>query len=87
MKIQGEYNDEKGLYWGVKFLSERYKKPVYREWQAVDDFVSLDGKVHDSARIDCLERHLKMIEKQMSEGLDIRGYFIWNFMDNFEWLF
>ena len=85
----GNVIDEKGLYWGIKFLQERYKKPVYilENGRAVDDFVSLDGKVHDPARIDCIARHLKMTKKLIDEGADIRGYFVWSFMDNFEWLF
>jgi beta-glucosidase len=49
------------------------------------DVVSLDGKVHDPNRIDFLHRYLLELEKAADDGADIRGYFLWSFMDNFEW--
>ena len=52
---------------------------------ACHDWVSLDGKCHDPNRIDYLNRHLLQMEKAMDEGVDIRGYFQWSLMDNFEW--
>lgn len=75
------------LYWGPKFLYERYKKPFYisENGMACHDTVSLDGKVHDPNRIDYIERYVTELLKAKSEGNDIRGYFYWSFMDNFEW--
>ena len=49
------------------------------------DTVSLDGKVHDPNRVDFLHRYLLELEKAVDDGADIRGYFLWSFMDNFEW--
>ncbi len=74
------------IYWGPKFLYERYKKPIYitENGTSCHDVVSLDGKVHDPARIDFLARYLKQLEK-VSDEADIRGYFQWSLMDNFEW--
>ena len=51
------------------------------------DWISLDGKVHDPNRIDFLERYLCELEKAANDGADIDGYFLWSFMDNFEWSF
>lgn len=75
------------LYWGPKFLYERYKKPIYitENGMSAIDTVSLDGKVHDPNRIDFLHRYLLELQKAATEGIDIRGYFQWSFMDNFEW--
>lgn len=75
------------LYWGPKFLYERYKTPVFisENGMPCHDTVSLDGKVHDPNRIDFIERYLKNLEKCRNDGADIRGYFYWSFMDNFEW--
>ncbi len=75
------------LYWGMKFIYERYRHPVYitENGIACSDVVSLDGKVHDSNRIDFLDRYLSSLQKAADEGVDIRGYFLWSFMDNFEW--
>ncbi|GAH73082.1 unnamed protein product [marine sediment metagenome] len=44
------------------------------------------GKVHDNKRIDYLEDHLKKKWSSLiKKGADIRGYFLWSLMDNFEW--
>lgn len=75
------------LYWGTKFLYERYNIPLYitENGMSAHDAVSLDGKVHDPNRTDFLQRYLIELEKAYDDGVDIRGYFLWTFMDNFEW--
>lgn len=74
------------LYWGPKFLYERYKKPIFitENGMSCHDVISLDGKVHDPNRIDFLARYLHEL-KRASDEADIRGYFQWSLMDNFEW--
>ena len=49
------------------------------------DWVSLDGAVHDPQRIDLLQRYLREMKRAMADGVDIRGYFHWSILDNFEW--
>ena len=49
------------------------------------DVISLDGKIHDSNRIDFLHRYLLQLKEAVEEGVDIDGYFHWSFTDNFEW--
>ena len=75
------------LYWGPKFLYERYNLPIYitENGLACHDVVSLDGKVHDPNRIDFLNRYLLSIKKAIEDGIDVAGYFEWSFVDNFEW--
>lgn len=75
------------LYWGPKFLSERYKLPVVitENGLASMDWVHHDGKVHDLGRIDYLTRYLRQLRRACNEGVDVRGYFQWSIMDNFEW--
>ena len=53
---------------------------------ASDDKV-VDGEVDDRARIAFLNRHLAAVDQAVKAGVDIRGYFIWSLMDNFEWAF
>lgn len=74
------------LYWGPKFLYERYHKPIYitENGMACHDTVSVDGRVHDPNRIDFLSRYLHELKRAAGE-IDIRGYFQWSLMDNFEW--
>lgn len=75
------------LRWGPKFLYERYKLPIYitENGMSAHDAVSLDGKVHDPNRIDFVHRYLIELEKATDDGTDVSGYFLWSFMDNFEW--
>ncbi len=74
------------LYWGPKFLYERYQKPLFitENGLSCQDSISLDGKVHDPARIDFLARYLHEL-KRAADEIDLRGYFQWSLMDNFEW--
>ncbi len=75
------------LYWGAKFLYERYKTPLYitENGYSGADIVTEDGCVHDTERIAFLDKYLSCLQKAADEGIDIRGYFLWTFLDNFEW--
>lgn len=75
------------LYWGVKFLYERYKMPLYitENGMSCHDIVSSDGQVHDPNRITFLDKYLSALQRASDEGADVRGYFLWTFLDNFEW--
>lgn len=46
-----------------------------------------DGRVHDQRRIDYLQRYIGQVGRALAEGADLRGYFHWTLMDNFEWAF
>jgi beta-glucosidase len=75
------------LYWGPRFLYERYKLPIVitENGMATTDWVHLDGKVHDPQRIDFLTRYLREYHRAITEGVKAEGYFVWSIMDNFEW--
>ena len=77
----------KALYWAPRFLYERYNKPIVisENGMANTDGVSLDGKVHDPQRVDYLHRYLREFRRAGEDGVEIAGYFLWSFMDNFEW--
>jgi beta-glucosidase len=51
---------------------------------AFDDVVT-DGAVHDAERVDYLRRHLAAAHRAIEDGVDLRGYFVWSLLDNFEW--
>ena len=74
------------LYWGPRFLYERYKKPLYitENGMACRDTVDPGGKVNDTARIDFLKDYLCELSRAADET-DLRGYFHWSLLDNFEW--
>ncbi|MEU4512817.1 GH1 family beta-glucosidase [Nonomuraea wenchangensis] len=52
---------------------------------AFPDPVGQDGLVHDADRVDYLRRHLSAVAEAIAGGADVRGYFVWSLMDNFEW--
>ena len=54
---------------------------------AFDDVVSPDGAVHDANRVDYLHRHIDAVGDAIDQGADVRGYFVWSLLDNFEWSF
>jgi beta-glucosidase len=75
------------LYWGPRFLYERYRLPIVvtENGMSGTDWVSLDGAVHDPQRIDYTRRYLLALRRAIADGVDVRGYFHWSIMDNFEW--
>lgn len=75
------------LYWSPKFLYERYGVPVMitENGLANNEWVSLDGCVHDPQRTDFIERYLKELKRAADSGVDIMGYLHWSVMDNYEW--
>ena len=52
---------------------------------AFDDTVAADGSVPDPERLDYLRRHFTAAHRAMARGVDLRGYFVWSLLDNFEW--
>jgi len=75
------------LYWGPKWLYERYRLPILISENGLSchDWVSLDGRVHDTQRSDFIARYLQQLRRAMSKGVPVQGYFYWSLLDNFEW--
>jgi beta-glucosidase len=63
--------------------------PIYitENGYARKDTVESDGRVHDRERIEYLKRHLEVCAKLIKEGVNLKGYYVWSFLDNFEWSF
>lgn len=71
-------------------FKERYGEklpPIFitENGAAINDEVDQDGKVHDQRRIDYTDVHLRAIKDAMEQGVEVRGYFHWSLLDNFEW--
>lgn len=75
------------LYWGPKFLYERYKKDILitENGMADCDIVAPDGGVHDGSRIAFLDQYISELQRASDEGVSVMGYFHWSYCDNFEW--
>jgi beta-glucosidase len=54
---------------------------------AEHDTVSEDGAVHDTDRVAYLRGHLNALRAAIDAGVDVRGYYVWSLLDNFEWAF
>lgn len=79
---------------GLHELIMRYSReapglPMYitENGAAYDDKMDADGRVHDPERIAYLHGHLRAVRRAIAEGADVRGYYLWSLMDNFEWAY
>ena len=75
------------IYYLAKFAWERYRLPVLFTENGFSniDFIMIDGKVHDTQRIDYIHRYLLSLHRAIEEGIPVEGYLYWSIMDNFEW--
>jgi beta-glucosidase len=80
--------DADGLRRLLRWLHDTYPglPPVYitENGRACPD-VPVDGVIDDAERIDYLDGHLAAVAQAVEEGVDVRGYFVWSLLDNFEW--
>ena len=77
-----------GLLRQLRWISsESGNMPLYitENGSAEKDELTADGRVHDAARIDYLRKHFKAAAEAIGEGINLKGYYIWSFIDNFEW--
>lgn len=78
----------KSLGHALRELSRSWKLPpihITENGAAFDDVVSADGAIHDERRLAYLRDHLIEIAGLIEAGVDIRSYFAWSLLDNFEW--
>jgi beta-glucosidase len=78
-----------GIYDLLMWIRKEYKNPaVYiTENGAAFKDVPAGNRVHDPERTDFLAQYLAMVNRAIRDGCDIRGYFVWSFLDNFEWAY
>ena len=80
---------------GMQDLFEAFKRdypnlpPIYVTENGMSSHDTLDaaGQVDDVQRQSYIKRHFAACSRAMDNGVDVRGYFIWSLMDNFEWAF
>ena len=66
-----------GLY-NVLMSAKKYNLPIYILENGVAD-------AQDQYRASFIKEHLKMVHRAIQDGCDIKGYFYWSLLDNFEW--
>ncbi|WP_030869293.1 GH1 family beta-glucosidase [Streptomyces sp. NRRL S-37] len=82
--------DPTGLYDLImRYNREAPGLPIYitENGAAYDDKPDADGKVHDPDRVAYLHGHLSEVRRAIADGADVRGYYLWSLMDNFEWAY
>jgi beta-glucosidase len=78
-----------GLTETLKLIDQRYDGiPIYVTecGAAFKDPMAEDGKdVPDPERVEFFRQHIQAAQQALTEGVDLRGFFVWSLMDNFEW--
>jgi beta-glucosidase len=80
--------EPEGLYDCLVRLATDYEPPpllVHENGGAFPDDVGADGRVHDADRRAFLDAHIRSAHDAIAAHVDLRGYFVWSLLDNFEW--
>lgn len=80
--------DPQVTYWLPRLAKEVYNAPeiyITENGACCDDRMSPDGEVYDTDRVLYLRESLKSVSRCVKEGYPLKGYFLWSFVDNFEW--
>ena len=78
------------IYWAPRLAAKIWNiDTIYisENGTSSSDHLAKDGKVYDLDRIMYLRNYLTQLQRATSEGVPVRGYFLWSLMDNFEWTF
>lgn len=75
--------DPMGLRITLNQMYDRYGLPLYiaENGLGTSDVLEADGTVHDPYRIDYLRRHVESLREAVIDGVDVRGYMVWGFID------
>jgi beta-glucosidase len=92
-KAGGEITDMKwevypeAIYRGLKRMATYpgMKKIIITENGAAFPDAVVNGEINDTRRLNYIQQNLKQVLRAKREGVKVDGYFIWSFMDNFEW--
>lgn len=96
-KLIGPRADSPWLYvvpWGMhrmlRWIADRYHNPpIYITENGVsvpgESDLPIEQAVHDQFRIDYYDQYISNVSLAIKEGVNVKGYFAWSFMDNFEW--
>ena len=80
--------DPSGMLELLTGLSRRYPDlplMITENGAAFHDTVDEDGQVHDADRVSYLHGHIDAVGEAIDAGANVRGYFLWSLLDNFEW--
>ncbi|CAL1391177.1 unnamed protein product [Linum trigynum] len=81
----------KGIYDILCYIKRKYNDPViYITENGIDEFnndkvLPAAESLHDKMRIHYHRRHLYYLQKAIRDGVNVKGYFAWSLLDNYEW--
>lgn len=79
-----------GLKTVLRFIDQEFDHPaIYiteNGWGEFDEQCDKNGQVFDVQRKEYYRLHLEVCREVLESGIDLRGYFTWSLMDNFEWM-
>ncbi|KAK4253761.1 hypothetical protein QN277_010396 [Acacia crassicarpa] len=95
-ELIGEKAASEWLYvvpWGIRktlnYIAQKYKLPLYVTENGMDDEdddkVPLNEMLDDKLRVRFFREYLASVASAIKDGVDVRGYFAWSLVDNFEW--
>jgi beta-glucosidase len=76
------------IYWTLRHAHTLYQPRnlyVTENGAGYEDHPNADGEIIDLHRRDYVRNHLIAVHRAIEDGLPVRGYFLWSFLDNFEW--
>ena len=76
------------FYWAVRFAAEVFGVQSFymtESGAAFDDDITPGGEIIDLHRREYLRSYLVELHRAVVEGFDVRGFFVWSLLDNFEW--
>lgn len=82
------YVGPEALYWGPKLIHDLWRpKAMYITENGCSsaDQVTPDGHVYDTDRVMYFRNYLTQLHRGVSEGVPVKGYFLWSLLDNYEW--
>ncbi|WP_291869895.1 GH1 family beta-glucosidase [Bradyrhizobium sp.] len=78
------------IYWAPRLAAKVWNiETIYisENGTSSEDKLGPDGQIYDLDRVMYLRNYLTQLQRATSEGVPVRGYFLWSLMDNFEWIF
>ena len=71
----------------IRLTRDYTNLPLYitESGAAFHDYVDPEGKVDDVERIAYLDAHVRAAARAIADGVELRGYYVWSLLDNFEW--
>ena len=82
------YVGPEAIYWATRLVNQLWNpRELYitENGASSSDVPEADGTIVDSDRIMYLRNYLGQLHRAISEGVPVKGYFVWSLLDNFEW--